>query len=342
MDCLLTHPGSAARGALIHRRRLPGRPPSATRPPARSPPAAGRAARPGRLPGPVPARVQPGQDGTWPIPPASSRPWWSLASTPAARPSTRSTTRSSTPGTVPPEASPRRARPAHRARPGRGAALPRARRRRHARPAGPRRAVAAGVPGIGRARHPARAPAPGTNTGRRRAPAGRQPAAPRPLPGGPAPGPLPASTPMGWTRYAGGPARLGHDGAGFAFDNERLGHDALPTPGPPGRPAGHPGRVPGIHARRRLPPARAVAGAGLGDRPAGRLEGSALLGRPKRTGRSTPCAACSRWTRTRPSSTSAVRGRAPAARWARVRLPREAGWERAARSRDARRRRRAS
>lgn len=44
------------------------------------------------------------------------------------------------------------------------------------------------------------------------------------------PGPPPASPPMGWVRYAGGPARLGHEGDGFAFDSERPAHDVLLPP----------------------------------------------------------------------------------------------------------------
>ncbi|WP_459618158.1 ergothioneine biosynthesis protein EgtB [Bordetella sp. 2513F-2] len=43
-------------------------------------------------------------------------------------------------------------------------------------------------------------------------------------------GSLPAGTPMGWTRYAGGIVRQGHEGQGFAFDNERPAHDTLLAP----------------------------------------------------------------------------------------------------------------
>lgn len=39
----------------------------------------------------------------------------------------------------------------------------------------------------------------------------------------------PATTP-GWTRYDGGITRIGHDGRGFAFDNEGPAHDVLLTP----------------------------------------------------------------------------------------------------------------
>lgn len=45
----------------------------------------------------------------------------------------------------------------------------------------------------------------------------------------PAPG-LPPGTPAGWTRYEGGIVRIGHAGSGFAFDNESPAHDVLLTP----------------------------------------------------------------------------------------------------------------
>ena len=38
---------------------------------------------------------------------------------------------------------------------------------------------------------------------------------------------LPPATPAGWTEYAGGVTRIGHDGGGFAFDNEGPAHDTL-------------------------------------------------------------------------------------------------------------------
>lgn len=38
---------------------------------------------------------------------------------------------------------------------------------------------------------------------------------------------LPPATPAGWTEYAGGVTRIGHDGGGFAFDNEAPAHDTL-------------------------------------------------------------------------------------------------------------------
>ena len=37
----------------------------------------------------------------------------------------------------------------------------------------------------------------------------------------------PPATPAGWTEYAGGVTRIGHDGGGFAFDNEGPAHDTL-------------------------------------------------------------------------------------------------------------------
>ncbi|MNU63755.1 Iron(II)-dependent oxidoreductase EgtB [compost metagenome] len=41
---------------------------------------------------------------------------------------------------------------------------------------------------------------------------------------------LPPATPTGWTRYAGGITRVGHDGHGFGFDNEGPAHDVLLAP----------------------------------------------------------------------------------------------------------------
>ncbi|AZW31746.1 ergothioneine biosynthesis protein EgtB [Bordetella bronchiseptica] len=41
---------------------------------------------------------------------------------------------------------------------------------------------------------------------------------------------LPAGTPAGWTRYDGGIVGIGHAGAGFAFDNETPAHEVLLRP----------------------------------------------------------------------------------------------------------------
>nr|WP_244193853.1 ergothioneine biosynthesis protein EgtB [Bordetella genomosp. 12] len=41
---------------------------------------------------------------------------------------------------------------------------------------------------------------------------------------------LPPGTPAGWTYYAGGQTRIGHTGPGFAFDNEGPAHDVLLPP----------------------------------------------------------------------------------------------------------------
>ena len=51
---------------------------------------------------------------------------------------------------------------------------------------------------------------------------------------------------------------IGHDGDGFAFDNEGPRHDALLQPFRRRRRARHVRRLAGVHRRRRLPPARAV------------------------------------------------------------------------------------
>ena len=55
-------------------------------------------------------------------------------------------------------------------------------------------------------------------------------------------------------------------GAGFAFDNEFPRHAVASRALRPGRPAGHLRRVAGVHRRRRLRPARAVAVRRLGHR----------------------------------------------------------------------------
>ena len=41
---------------------------------------------------------------------------------------------------------------------------------------------------------------------------------------------LPPGTPAGWTRFDGGATRIGHDGTGFAFDNEGPAHEVLLQP----------------------------------------------------------------------------------------------------------------
>jgi len=43
-------------------------------------------------------------------------------------------------------------------------------------------------------------------------------------------GELPAATPAGWSRYPGGCVRIGHQPPGFAFDNEGPAHDVLLRP----------------------------------------------------------------------------------------------------------------
>lgn len=45
-----------------------------------------------------------------------------------------------------------------------------------------------------------------------------------------APVALPPGTPAGWTHYAAGQTRIGHGGPGFAFDNEAPAHDVLLPP----------------------------------------------------------------------------------------------------------------
>ncbi|GAB1579615.1 ergothioneine biosynthesis protein EgtB [Bordetella petrii] len=52
----------------------------------------------------------------------------------------------------------------------------------------------------------------------------------KPAYAGPAPGRLPAATAAGWTRYGGGQVRIGHEPPGFAFDNEGPAHEVLLRP----------------------------------------------------------------------------------------------------------------
>jgi len=47
---------------------------------------------------------------------------------------------------------------------------------------------------------------------------------------GPSPAGAPTPSPSGWTRYDGGIVRVGHQGPGFAFDNEQPAHDVLLAP----------------------------------------------------------------------------------------------------------------
>ena len=81
-----------------------------------------------------------------------------------------------------------------------------------------------------------------------------------------------------WLAFPAGLAWIGHDGSGFAFDNESPRHRTWLHGFSAGKPAGDQRRVPGLHRRRRVRPARVVAVRRLG-RPAGPgMGGPALLG----------------------------------------------------------------
>ena len=108
-------------------------------------------------------------------------------------------------------------------------------------------------------------------------------------------------------RAPGASSRSATTGDGFAFDNEGPRHDVLLAPVPHRRPARHQRRVAGLHGRRRLRAARAVAVRRLGHRAAAGLAGPALLGaRRRRLGRVHARTACGRSTPPTRSSTSAT------------------------------------
>ena len=69
-----------------------------------------------------------------------------------------------------------------------------------------------------------------------------------------------------WQEFEGGIHQIGHAGGGFAFDNEGPRHEVLAAAVRAGVACGHQRRVPGVHRRRRLPQAGAVAVRRLGRR----------------------------------------------------------------------------
>ena len=93
--------------------------------------------------------------------------------------------------------------------------------------------------------------------------------------------PCPAAdgpAPIGWLDVPAGLRRIGHDGDGFAFDNESPRHRGLRRGVPAGRPARDQRRIPRLHGGRRLRAARALALRRLGRPP------SRTAGRPRSTG----------------------------------------------------------
>ena len=184
-----------------------------------------------------------------------------------------------------------------------GPRLSRARRPRDARAA---RAASRrrGRTRAGRARTQPRAAAPGADPDRRQAPVRAQSAA------------SPSTTDGGrWRRcsrsrwhgmrYDGGLATFGHAGDGFAFDNEAPRASRLRAL--PFELASRPvdaRRVRGVHRRRRLPAARAVAVARLGHRACARgWQAPLYWERDGDAGGRSRCTAWSTSMRTRPCAT---------------------------------------
>ena len=86
--------------------------------------------------------------------------------------------------------------------------------------------------------------------------------------------------PLGWREFEGGLVEIGHDGAGFAFDNEGPRHRVWLDPFALATRPGDLRRISGLHRRRRLPPAGVLAVGRLG------LRRAARTGRRRFTGRS--------------------------------------------------------
>ena len=91
------------------------------------------------------------------------------------------------------------------------------------------------------------------------------------------PAPPDAAAGAGWTRFEGGRCALGHDGASFAFDNETPRHEVILGPYELSRRPATCGGLAGVHGRRRLPHADAVAVRRLGGGPVLRLVGAPVL-----------------------------------------------------------------
>ena len=61
------------------------------------------------------------------------------------------------------------------------------------------------------------------------------------------------TAPLDWIAFAGGILAVGHDGDGFAFDNEGPRHEALIRPFKLANRLRHQCRMDRVHRRRRLP-----------------------------------------------------------------------------------------
>ena len=182
-----------------------------------------------------------------------------------------------------------------------------------------------------RDRHQSRAAASGASADRYPGAVRRQPAAARlsRSAGRRAAAPEPANA--RWIDYPGGIRQVGHDGAGFAWDNEAPRHDVLHPSLPPRRPSGHQRRMARIHGGRRLSHGRAVARRRLGNGQPRGLGGAALLGAARRrSGSRCRSKACSPSIRAAPVTHVSYFEADAFARWAGKRLPTEFEWEIAA------------